>query len=93
MFVTTPAAWRCCWRSTAPHALLAIGVRRKNPAFLAGLFHSTLVAVGGVLDEIMRAITAEQGPRIAVEDAPRLFPSEHSLVIKKFVMRSPGGLN
>jgi len=50
------------------------------------------VAVGGVFDEIMRAIAAKECPRIVPQDdAPRLFPSENSFVIKKFVMRSPGG--
>jgi len=38
----------------------------------------------------MRAITAEEGPRIALEGAPRFF-KENSIFIKKFVMRSPCG--
>ena len=48
------------------------------------------MAVGNYLVEIMRAITAEEGPRIALEGAPRFF-KENSIFIKKFVMRSPGG--
>jgi len=49
------------------------------------------VAVGSDLVEHMRAIAAKQASRIAVEDAPRFFPSGKSFVIKKNVMRSPCG--
>src|SRR6516225_7215988 len=38
--------------------------RTGSPAFRAGLFHSTLVAVGQLFVEIMGAKPAEEGPRI-----------------------------